>query len=318
MNRTDYNKYMEQYLSTLPSMKKSDKTIRSYSMILRKFGEHLNSNKDGEQIQPITIVNFRTHLFNDGVNANSTATYLTVLHAFFEWASRMKLIEQNPVEIAEIPERSKVEYNLLTLDEIKTLLTKTPTEINHKTALRNRAIVVLLLQAGLRNAELRNLTLSALDFENSRIIIKHGKGDKERTAPFPALARQVIGEYLESGVRPSNLSPDDYLFGNDADDTGHSTEGAVWKPFSSMGLLSLVNRYTRLCCGHEVGVHALRHAAASYWDNMGITMRDIQTALGHSSILVTEKIYVSMLNKSKAANTINCAFDNSLQAVIAL
>lgn len=313
MNRTEYNNFSAQYINTLPSLKKSDLTIRSYKMVLSKFGEYLNGLNDGEQqITEITIVNFRSALYSAGVKTNSIANYLIILHGFFEWAIRMKLVNTNPVEIEEIPKQQEVEHDILSLDEIKKVLTDIPPYINRKTALRNRAIVVLLVQVGLRNAELRTLPLSALDFENGCIKIMHGKGDKQRIVAFPALSRQLVQEYLKSGVRPSNLSPDNYLFGTDADESGHSTDGKIWKAFSSMGLLTLVNRYTRLCCGHQVGVHALRHCAASYWDNLGVKMRDIQTALGHSSIQTTERIYTHILNKSKAANLINQAFDSAL------
>lgn len=312
MNRKEYKKYAEQYINTLPSTKKSDKTILSYSIILKKFGDYLNSLEQDGEIEPITVVNFRTELYTTNVKTNTIRYDMTVLHTFFEWAKRMHLIEQNPVEREEIPKEQQIEYNLLSLDEIKTVLTELPPRINRKTALRNRAIVILLVQVGLRNSELRMLTPADLDFENKCIEVKHGKGEKRRIVAFPALARQLVKEYLESAVRPSNLSLNDYLFGTDADENGLSTNGMIWKPISAQGLLGIVNRYTRLCCGHEVGVHALRHAAASLWDNMGIGMRDIQNALGHSSIALTEKTYVNILNKSKAANTINAAFDGAL------
>ena len=312
MNRTEFEKYSSQYIDTLPSTKKSVKTIQSYSVVLKKFAGYLNSLPYDGEIEPITVVNFRTELYSTNVKTNTIRYDMTVLHTFFAWSKRMHLIEQNPVEREEIPKEQQIEYNLLSLDEIKTVLTELPPRINRKTALRNRAIVILLVQVGLRNSELRMLTPADLDFENKYIEIRHGKGEKRRIVAFPALARQLLQEYLESGVRPSNLSLNDYLFGTDADENGLSTNGKIWKPISAQGLLGIVNRYTRLCCGHEVGVHALRHAAASLWDNMGIGMRDIQNALGHAAISTTEKVYVSVLNKSKAANTINVAFDGAI------
>lgn len=312
MNRTDFQKYSEQYIASLPSSKKSDKTVITYGVVLKKFSEYLNKIDFDGEISPLTLVNFRTEMYSTEVKSNTIAYYLTVLHTFFEWALRMGLTEQNPVQREEIPKLQEIDYDLLSLDEIKKLLTEFPKGIKHKTALRNRAIVILLVQVGLRNSELRLLPLSALDFEKGCIETRHGKGDKRRVVAFPTLARQLIQEYLKSGVRPSNLSPNDYLFGTDCDENGKTTNGKVWKPFSPQGLLGLVNRYTRLCCGHEVGVHCLRHCAASLWDNLGIEMRDIQNALGHSSISLTEKIYVSVLNKSKSANSINLAFDGTI------
>lgn len=312
MNRTEFEKYSSQYIDTLPSTKKSIKTIQSYSVVLKKFADYLNTLPYDGEIEPITVVNFRTELYSTKLKTNTIRYDMTVMHTFFSWAKRMHLIEQNPVEREEIPKEQQIEYNLLSLDEIKTVLTELPPRINRKTALRNRAIVILLVQAGLRNSELRMLTPADLDFGNKCIEIKHGKGEKRRVVAFPALARQLVQEYLESAVRPPYLSLNDFLFGTDSDENGFSTNGRIWKPISAQGLLGIVNRYTRLCCGHEVGVHALRHAAASLWDDMGIGMRDIQNALGHAAISTTEKVYVSVLNKSKAANKINVAFDGAI------
>lgn len=299
------------YLQALPSSNRSERTIKKYDMVLRKFESFLISEKENmeSEINTATIERWRIELFAQNCKSNTIISYFESLRVFFVWAIDKGYTTLNPVNKKDMPKRTEIEYNILSLDEIKKVLTESPSEINHKTALRNRAIVVLLIQVGLRNEELRTLTPACLDFENNTIRIKHGKGDKGRTVAFPLLARQLVKEYLESGCRPQNLTADDYLFGTDADKFGHSTEGQIWKPFSSTGLLGLVNRYTRLCCGHEVGVHALRHCSASLWDNMGISMRDIQQALGHASISTTERVYVSVLNKSKAASSINNAFE---------
>lgn len=310
MNRTEFEKYSSQYIDTLPSTKKSAKTIQSYSVVLKKFAGYLNTLPYDGEIEPITVVNFRTELYSTNVKTNTIRYDMTVLHTFFSWAKRMHLIEQNPVEREEIPKEQQIEYNLLSLDEIKTVLTELPPRINRKTALRNRAIVILLVQAGLRNSELRMLTPADLDFDNKCIEIKHGKGEKRRVVAFPALARQLVQEYLKSAVRPPYLSLNDFLFGTDSDENGFSTNGRIWKPISAQGLLGIVNRYTRLCCGHEVGVHALRHAAASLWAELGVQPRLIQQALGHSSYSTTERVYLHILNNKTASNNINFALDS--------
>ena len=309
MNTPEFNKYFTQYIETLIGAKKSVKTITAYKIVLSKFSKFLalNTPNNSRKIEPITIVNYRTKLYSLGLKTNTVRYNLIVLRTFFEWLVRMNLLDKNPVEQREIPKEQQIEYNLLSLCEIKQILTETPPKINKK-FLRNRTIVVLLIQSGMRNSELRMLTVADLDFKNGFITVQHGKGDKNRVVPFPKLSRELVLRYLRN-VRPKSLTDNDFLFGNCANKSGHKANKKTWKSLTPQALLGLVNRYTRRCSGHKVGVHALRHAAASLWDDLGITIRDIQNALGHSSISTTEKIYVKVLNKIKTASKINTALD---------
>ena len=311
MNRTEYEQAADQYLAALPSMKKSQNTIRMYRHILNRYADYLR-NEQNRGTTPLSVVGWRVSLFDEDLSANSVRYYMTVLHGFFEWAVRMHMCPENPVDTAEIPEQKDVAYNLLTLDEIKQLFQQQPHGLNTKTMPRNRAIIFLLLQAGMRNSELRNLRLCDLNFEQNTITIRHGKRDKRREIAFPQLAQSAVKSYLASGTRPAWVDDTAPLFGSDADRNGHSTGGTEWHPLSSAALLGIVNRYVESCTGHKgIKVHALRHAAASLWDDMGTPMRTIQTVLGHASIRTTEQIYVKILDKSKAAQKVNQAFDKA-------
>lgn len=325
MRKNEYGATVKRYLTSLPSAQKSPQTVRSYTNALNSFLSFLDEQKQGliaeqtetERITTADVVDYRTMLHENGVSSNTIRQYMVDLSVFFAWAVRMGKAKANPIDKAEMPKREQIEYDLLSLEEIQTLLNSTAKELprmNRKNTCRNRAIVLLLLQTGIRNSELRELRLCDLDFESGAITIRHGKGDKRRLVPFPEQARRAIVDYLDSGVRPDYCGTDDYLFGTEADENGHRrTDGGQksWKPITSAGLLQMVNAYTEKACGHSVGVHALRHAAASLWDEMGISLRLVQGALGHSSLAVTERIYVEVLDKQKAANAINQAFSSA-------
>ena len=314
MTKQQYIKAYNQYLDSLPSMKKSINTIKAYSLALRKLEDYLNDIEHTGDISPIDIVNFRTALYNTGIKSNTVKQYLIGLHSFFESAIRMKLIKENPVQVEEIPKNEPIEYDLLSLDEIKQTLNSTtlPKGMTRELYVRNRAIVVLFLQAGLRNTELRSLRPCDLDFENGTITVKHGKGDKQRMIAFPVLARDAVKEYLSSDIRPKHLTDKDWLFGSDCDKNGHSTYGKEWHRLSSYALLLMIRRYIERCTGKKNGVkvHALRHAFASVVAEIGVPIRTVQLALGHSSVNVTEQIYARVLNRTAVAESINTALDN--------
>ena len=314
MTRTEYEQASRQFLTALPSLKRSEQTIRSYSGILSAFENFLNRTDAGgnppEQITPITVGEWRNSMSADK-SPNTVAHYMTVLGAFFRWCINMGISDESPVKSKEMPKKQRIEYDLLSLDEIMTILQENPKKIS-KSCCKSRAIVVLLIQTGIRNAELRNLKLSDLDFERGIITVEHGKGDKFREIPFPALSRQAVENYLNSGTRPES-SGDGYLFGSFADGIGQNRtdhQGALWHPLGSFTVLQAVKRYTARVCGHGVGVHALRHAYASLCDHCDIPLRQIQESMGHSSYNTTLQVYISVLDKSRAAKNISSAFDN--------
>lgn len=309
MNRTEYNDAMQKYLESLPSSKKSYQTVTAYLSTMTKFKEYLEENNI-DDITPITVVGWRNSLFDSGIKVNSIKTYMQRLYTAFKWIERMKLIEQNPVSIEELPAGERREYNLLTLDEINKIITaQPPRKIHCDVALRNRAIIILLLHSGLRNSELRALSLEDMDFGNSIIRVRHGKGDKFRIVPFTETAKQAVKDYLESGLRPSNIPSHAVLFGSDSDESGHTTHGKEWHELSTTGLNNMVKRYIFALTGKNIHTHLLRHGFTALCDNKGVSLRTIQASLGHSSLRTTENVYLYVLNKQQAAQTINAAFN---------
>ena len=290
---------------------KSAATVKAYRVSFDRFGAFCGEQTPTEQIDSATILAYRAALERGGVSQNSVSDYLKKLSSLFTFAVEHSFVQDNPVRKSDIP-RQKFAHDLLSKEQIEQTLTRAPSKVPNKhvkKAARNRAIVFVLLCCGLRNSELRALTPADLDFESGTISVRHGKGDKYRAAPFPAKAQEAVKAYLASGARPQNTTQDAPLFGTTSDKTGRKNS-AEWHAMSAVGLEKIVEQYFEQTTGKKgLKVHALRHAAASLWDDLGVPMRDVQQALGHASISTTEQIYVKVLNKCKAARSINNAFD---------
>ena len=310
MKRTEYLSHIDQYINALPSMERSEQTIKAYAVALLSFSIFLKENGI-EEITPLSVVAWRTDLAEKDTAANTVRQYLLRAHTFFAWCVRMNVLNENPVLLEEIPQPKAIEYSLMELNEIESVLESNPKNINRKTACRNRAIVILLIQVGLRNSELRSLTPCDLHYEQNTITVRHGKGDKRREVAFPSLAQEAVKEYLKSGIRPRFAKDTDPLFGTDADEHGHSTGGKLWKELSSAALRGIVKRYVKNTSGKEDAYpHLLRHAYASLCDHKNVPLRQIQLTMGHSSPATTDRIYISILDKGKAAQTVNEAFNS--------
>ncbi|HEY3922032.1 MAG TPA: tyrosine-type recombinase/integrase [Gaiellaceae bacterium] len=133
-------------------------------------------------------------------------------------------------------------------------------------ALRNRALLELVYSAGLRSAEAVGLDLGDVDFEQEHVLVRHGKGAKERVVPLGEEAGHWVARYLRE-ARPG---------------LAHGAENAL---FISARGRRLDTSTVRRMLAHP---HRLRHAFATHLLEGGADLRVIQELLGHSSLSSTQ------------------------------
>lgn len=281
-------KITDRYLSTLTASGKSPHTVESYNRVIKQFESFLLYRKtDIINVNSLTVTEWTEELTKT-VGRNTVRYNLNVLHIFYEWLRRHKFIDENPVLTEDIPSMKKIEYNLLSREDIDSLIHHKPPQIQN--ALRNRAIIILLIYSGLRSDEIRSLKTTDLNFTEGFITVCHGKGDKQRNVPFPAAAQKAVTEYMNR----------------------YPHQGLLFQPrgkkMTSQNLNNQVKKYVFAVTGKEIHTHTLRHAFASLCDDCGIPIRTIQKALGHSSVTTTENIYVTVLNRTRAAQEISSVF----------
>jgi len=142
---------------------------------------------------------------------------------------------------------------------------------------RDRALFMLMIRCGLRVEEVANLSLDAIDFKHRKILIKDGKGSKDRIVYMSDDVIHALLEYLR--VRPSNKVKKVFLV-KKGSHTG--------QPISIRGIQKRMEYYAskgklRISCHH------LRHTMATQLLNADADLCTIQDLLGHSNVKTTQR-----------------------------
>lgn len=306
------NQAKELYLADLRTNEMSPETLKTYSRILDAYFAFCADNGQ-DMTAPVSVAMYKAGISGKGDKLVTIAMHLNILRLFFDFCTRYKLLEgENPVIPALMPPRKKIRAerkpydHLMDEADMSVLFQGTkPKGGQEKHFLRNRAMVLMLLGCGLRNTELRTLTVSSLQFsddDEARVKVIFGKGGKFRFTPFPAPVQQAVKVYLESGQRPAGLPDDAPIFG-----VGETMD--EWHPMGRDALSDMCKRYIKSLTGFDnARSHACRHAFSSVNLTHGVPMAEIQTMLGHSSITTTEH-YASLLRPTAPTASGNKVFN---------
>ena len=230
----------------------------------------------------------------DPISFRTQQSYLVVLRMWFKWLARNNHILYNPASELELP---KLEYRLpkcvLTARETDQVINQADPDT--ALGIRDRAIMETLYSTGMRRKELIRLTVYDIDSDRGTVMIRQGKGKKDRMIPIGDRAVSWIERYLRE-VRPR------LLFGDSARDVLFLTK--IGEPFTPNRLTVLVRAYiTNADIGKKGSCHLFRHTMATLMLEGGSDIRFVQAMLGHAR-LDTTMIYTRVsVRKLKEIHT---------------
>jgi len=205
------------------------------------------------------------------------------VRSYFKWLARNNFILYNPASELEL---AKLEHRLpkavLSGREAGAVIAQC--DLKEPLGLRDRAILETFYSTGMRRTELVELTLYSLDVERGTVLIRQGKGRKDRMIPIGERALGWIQRYLDD-VRPSLvMDPDEgFLF------LTNLGEG-----FTANRMTQLVRNYVKAAdLGKTGSCHLFRHTMATLMLENGADIRFIQAMLGHVK-LDTTQIYTQV------------------------
>ena len=265
------------YLEAIAVEGKTPKTIASYAnslQDLRRVGRRLGHPEDVRDYTCTHVYAFLTALRERGASPDYQHRRHREVRACFSWLKRMGYVEENVfgrVPLVKRPQRLQPPFSA---EEVRTLL-RSQNQGSY-TGSRNYALILFLLDTGVRASECVGLGLEDIDWPEKRARIRHGKGEKERWVAFGTRAHDALRAYVEEhrGWQPGALFM-----------SRHGKEG-----LSTAHSLNVI--LTRL--GARAGVkgvhpHRFRHTFATWAIESGAREIDVQMLLGHSDLTMTQR-----------------------------
>ncbi len=283
----------------------TQKTIRAYRQRLRYFSTWLESAHGVVDTDRLELVHLRGWIAylqktptyrGKKLSDESIRSYGQSLLAFCHWLENEDIIEKPITKRFKLPRVEEKFIPTYTADDVQKLLNacdegeySRPNLAKALTA-RNRAIVSLFLDSGIRLKELVGLRLCDVD-RNMRVLLVHRKGNKWQQVPVSRDGFKPLHEYLTKH-RP-------VLAKQAGIDTAHKEDmvflGDDGKPFGYWGVAALFRRLKKRTGidGKKVGAHQCRRYMATTQLADGRSPLDVQRQMGHRTLAMTNK-YASL------------------------
>ncbi len=278
------------YLTAAEAQGYAASTLASRRLHLRQFADWCDARGllAPDQITPGVLERYRSWLFHlrqaDGTPLSwaTQANKLTSVRMLLAWATRTHRLTVNPAAELELPRLPKrLPRAVLSISEMERVLAQP--DLATALGLRDRAILEVLYSTGIRRMELVGLDCTDLDAERGALLVREGKGKKDRLVPIGERAIQWTHQYLDR-VRTRLL-----MRSITAPERHALFLSARGRRIRATKLTDRLHQYVVGAGIEKPGsVHIFRHTMATLMHDAGADIRDLQEMLGHAQLSTTE------------------------------
>lgn len=297
MQIVDYlHRWLEQ---SRPTIAKT--TYRGYKAMIdgRISAVFIKTNTTVESLNPQQVQDFYQTILDDGCNTNTVIHYHALLRKAMQNAVRKDVIEKNPIDRVDRPKKSVYRAEHYSAGEMKTLFEAAQGD-------PMETCIKLAAYYGLRRSEVLGLKWSAIDFKNKTISIRHKVIEEQVDGHYIPVGEDVLKTKSSFRTLPLIPAVEELLY----------EEKRKQETFRRLFKKSYCMDYLDYICLDEMGkllrpnyvtehfswlldkyglkkirFHDLRHSCASLLLANGISMKQIQIWLGHSTFATTADIY---------------------------
>lgn len=270
--------YLQEFIDYLSYQKRfSVHSITAYQKDLETFWEYVN--KEGytqlNEINHLVIRSWLVSMMESGIEARSVNRKISTLKTYYKFLIREGIVELNPMAKIISPKTAKklpVFVDKTHMENLFDFEVFEPGFEGH----RNRMIMLLFYQTGMRLSELTGLKKTDIDFSNCQLKVL-GKRNKERIIPFTLNFKKELEDYIQA--IPPDYASGSFLF---AQKNG--------KKLYPKQVYNLVNAaLSHVTTIHKKSPHVLRHTFATHMLNNGADLNAIKEILGHANFFSVKR-----------------------------
>ena len=258
----------------------SSATIGSYAKDLSMFQEFLeeqNPNASWTAVEAEDVREWVIYLMDDQkMAATSVNRRLSAMRSFYKYLRRVGRVSINPMEKVVAPKKKRPLPYYVRESEMDRLLELTAEDRSFK-GIRDRLVLMMFYETGIRRAELLGMTDASVDLVTKQIKVT-GKRNKQRIIPF--------GEELESEIKAYQIAREETL--------GQRTFPALFVTEKGTAMNEkqvskiVKENLSKVTTIKKRSPHVLRHSFATAMLNNKADLTSIQKLLGHESVSTTE------------------------------
>ncbi|MBI2847144.1 MAG: tyrosine-type recombinase/integrase [Chloroflexi bacterium] len=267
---------------------KSLKTIQWVTSSVGYFAEFLGPEQQniagitGDDLRRFIIALQKTHKYihhpynkpqPHKLAPHSIQTYCRAVRAFFGYLYREGFVEANPMEKVKMPKVPETIVPTLSEKEVERLLDQ-PNKRSDE-GFRDYAIILTLVDTGMRLGELADLKADNVDYDQSCLRVM-GKGSRERLVPFGRRVAKALMKY-QLKHRPQPLSTDHFWLRRDG------------QALSASRIEKIMSTYGNKAGLKRCYAHKLRHTSSVMYLRNGGDVFSLQRKLGHKSLAMTRR-----------------------------
>lgn len=288
----DVSEVLGDYLTSIRHLAKGTQIL--YQQHLKVFSEwctgqgveleHINNRRVQSFLEWLRISRKPKKRGQTEISSATIADYTRSISAFLHWClsdeEYGEFVKLQTIKNIKMPRVEQTIKPVFSDEEITALFNACQDPLKtHEYQLRDTAILALLLDCGLRAAELRTLTIGnvflARDVKEDSYICVHGKGNKWREIPLGNKARRALSRYMRQ-YRKCAAKQDPVFLSRYGGEMAHET------------LKDILARLATIANVTGCNPHKFRHSFATRYMANGGEIYDLSRLMGHSSVAITE------------------------------